>query len=122
MSTAINTNYIINQTAAEKIGTAFFLFAALEFVLVLSGAVLTFLVAPASLFVSRTETEAFTWMTIWSLAIVTLAFGLVLLPLAVIAGRASRSGKSWSKKFGVITAIIALLQLPFGTILGFYLL
>lgn len=113
------------QTAmpeTQRIGRLFYWLAALQILIIIGGAVLGLLVAPASLFVSRTENEAFVWAAAVVVGLAAVAFGVVLLPLSLVAAIAFRKDKKWSKVVGIIASGLAFLEFPFGTILGGYLI
>ncbi len=52
------------RTENQTIGRLFYLLAALQILIISGGAILGLLVAPASLFVSQTENEAFVWIAL----------------------------------------------------------
>ncbi|MBA3786961.1 MAG: hypothetical protein H0X15_15740, partial [Acidobacteria bacterium] len=52
------------RTENQTIGRLFYLLAALQILIISGGAILGLLVAPTSLFVSRTENEAFVWIAL----------------------------------------------------------
>lgn len=108
-------------TANRKIGGLFLWLAAAQILQIAAGAVLGLFVAPASLFVSRTETEAFIWIAAGFFGIALIALGVILIPLSVIAAVAFRNDKKWRNVVGIIAAGLACLAFPFGTILGGYL-
>lgn len=107
---------------AQKPGTLFYLFAALQVPLILGGAVIGLFMAPLSLFVSTTEAQYVGWLLIGLVALLNLALGLLVLPLGIAAGIGLGKEKKWGKVVGTIAASLALLQFPVGTICGGYLL
>ena len=113
---------LTGATENQRIGKLFYRLAAVQIVQILTGAVLSFFVAPTSLFVSRTEDEAFTWIAAAFGGIVMIALGLILIVLSTVAAIALRREKSWRGGIGILTAGIALLAFPFGTITGCILL
>ena len=89
MKIQIVTTLPENQT----ISRLFYWLAALQILIIIGGAVLGLLVAPASLFVSRTENEAFVWIAAGFVGFAAIALGVILIPLSLVAARAS-SGRS----------------------------
>lgn len=78
--------------------------------------------APLSIFVSKTEAEYIGWMVIGLIGIVNITLGIILIPLAIAAAHGIRQEKTWGKTTGIITAILAICEFPFGTLFGVYLL
>lgn len=107
-----------DAAANRKIEKLFYRLAAAQIAQILLGAGLSFFIAPASLFVSRTEGEAFAWIAAAFAGIALIALGLVLIALSIVAAAAYRREKSWHRIVGIATAGIALLALPFGTVAG----
>lgn len=106
----------------ERIGRLFHLLAALQILTIAGGAVLGLFVAPASLFASRTDGEAFGWIAAALVGFLSIALGVITLPLAAVAANGFRREKKWGKAVGIIAAGLTLLEFPFGTVLGSYLL
>lgn len=100
-----------------RLDKMFYLLAAGQFLTAAVGALLGLLVAPASLFVSRTETEAVAWLAVCVAALWFAALGALAMPFSVAAARAKRHGKF----YGCIAAALTFLQFPLGTIFGGYL-
>ncbi len=117
MKIQIVTTLPENQT----ISRLFYWLAALQILIIIGGAVLGLLVAPASLFVSRTENEAFVWIAVGFVGFAAIALGVILIPLSLVAASAFRNDKKWRKVVGITAAGLAILEFPFGTILGGYL-
>ncbi len=121
-----------NSTMPEnqKLGRLFYVFAPLQVLIILVGAVVGLFMAPVSLFVSTTESQYIGWLLIALIALANLALGLLVLPLGIAAGIGLRKEtgiglrkeKRWGKVVGIVAALLALLQLPVGTIFGGYLL
>lgn len=105
-----------------KPAALFYALAALEVGQIIGGLALGLLVAPASLFAARTETEAFVWIVAGFAGLFIAALGVVLIPLALIAAFGSRQSKRYGKICGVIAAVAAILQFPLGTMFGAFLL
>ncbi len=122
--TEIMQNNPASASAAEnkKLGRLFYVFAAFQILIILCGAILVLLVAPASLFVSTTESEAFFWIFLGFTGLVFIALGVVLIPLSIAAARGISQEKSWGRIVGIIAAILAIFEFPLGTIFGGYLL
>ncbi len=106
----------------QKLGRLFYVFTALQILIIFGGAVLVLLVAPTSLFVSTTEGEAFFWIFSGFTGLVFIALGVVLIPLSIAAARGISQEKNWGRTVGVITAILAVFEFPLGTFFGGYLL
>ncbi len=106
----------------QKLDRLFYVFAAFQILIILCGAILVLLVAPASLFVSTTESEAFFWIFLGFTGLVFIALGVVLIPLSIAAARGISQEKNWGRTVGVITAILAVFEFPLGTFFGGYLL
>ena len=106
----------------ERAGRLFNWLAALQIVTILGGAILGLFIAPASLFVSRTDGEAFAWIAAAFTGFAMIALGVITLPLALLAANAFRKDKKWRSVVGCAAAGLAILELPFGTILGGYLI
>ena len=117
MTIQIATTLPENQT----ISRLFYWLAAMQILTIIGGAVLGLLVAPASLFVSRTENEAFVWIAVGFVGFAAIALGVILIPLSLVAASAFRNDKKWREAVGVAAAVLAVLEFPFGTILGGYL-
>ncbi len=117
MKIQIVTTLPENQT----ISRLFYWLAALQILIIFGGAVLGLLVAPASLFVSRTENEAFVWIAVGFVGFAAIALGVILIPLSLVAASAFRNDKKWRKVVGITAAGLAILEFLFGTILGGYL-
>lgn len=115
-------NFPINENENERIGNLFYRFAAAQIAQILIGAVLSFFVAPASLFVSRTDDETFTWLAAAFAGIAMIALGSILFALSIIASMAFRKEKKWRNFIGILTAGAGIFAFPFGTILGGILL
>lgn len=111
-----------SATENQKIGIFFYWLAAAQIAQILIGAVLSFFVAPASLFVSRTDDEAFAWIAAAFIGFAVIALGLILIVLSIVAARAFRKEKSRRNVIGIITAGLAIFAFPFGTISGSLLL
>ena len=112
----------MSATENHNISRLFYLLAAVQILQIAGGAVLGLLVAPASLFVSTDENEAFVWIALGFAGFAAIALGVILIPLCFVAGRATAQGKSWSLIAGSIAAGLAILEFPLGTVLGGYLL
>ncbi len=110
------------RTENQKLAGLFYLFAALQILTILGGAVLGLLVAPTSLFVSRTENEAFVWIALGFVGFAFATLGVILLLLSIVAAIGFRNEKKWRKVVGIITAGLAILEFPLGTVLGGFLL
>lgn len=106
----------------QKIGGLFYWLAALQILIITGGTILTLLIAPASLFVSRTETEAFGWFAAGFAGLIAIALGVILLIFSLVTANAFRRKKSWRKTAGILTAGLAILELPIGTVAGIFLL
>lgn len=107
-----------SETAQKDLSRKFYLLAVFEFLTILCGAITALLVAPASLFVSRAEPEAFAWIAAGIVAACFAVVGLLALPLALLAARGANRGKSYGKVCGSIAGVLAILQFPLGTIFG----
>lgn len=101
-----------------RIGKLFYYLAAAQILQIAVGAVLSFFVAPASLFVSRTDDEAFAWIAAAFAGVVMIALGAVVIALSIVAAFAFRREKSWRNIIGIAAAGIAVFAFPFGTIMG----
>lgn len=112
----------MSRAENQKIGKLFRLLAAWQILQIAGGAVLGLLVAPASLFVSRTETEAFGWIAAGFAGFAAIALGVILIPLSIVAASGFRGEKKWRKIVGIAAASLAILEFPCGTLLGGYLL
>jgi hypothetical protein len=106
----------------QKLGRLFYLLAAVQIVAIAGGAILGLFVAPASLFVSRTENDALLWFAAGLIGFLAVALGVILIPLSLIAANGFYKDRRWRKVVGIIAAGLALLQFPVGTICGGYLL
>lgn len=111
-------------SAAENqlLGRLFYILAALQILIIGIGAILVLLVAPASLFVSTTESGAFFWIVSGLLGLVSAALGVILIPLSITAARGVSQEKNWGGIAGISAAILAIFQFPLGTVFGCYLL
>ena len=111
-------------SAAENqlLGRLFYVLAALQIMIICVSAVLVLLVAPASLFVSTTESGAFFWIVSGLVGLVSAALGVILIPLSLVAARGFSQEKNWGGIAGISAAILAIFQFPLGTIFGCYLL
>ncbi len=89
--------------------------------LIIGGAVVGLFMAPLSIFVSKTEAEYFGWLAIGLIGILNIALGVILIPLSLVAASAFRNDKKWRKVVGIAASVLAVLEIPFGTILGGYL-
>ena len=105
----------------KKIGTFFYLLAAMQILTIFCGAVLTFFIAPATIFASRTQEDEFFGIAVGLVGLAAIALGLILIPLSLVAASAFRNDKKWRKVVGIAAAVLAVLEFPFGTILGGYL-
>ncbi len=110
------------MTENQKLGRLFNFFAALQILMILGGAILGFFIAPASMFVSTTETQAFVWIVLGFVGLANIALGAVLIVLSIVAALGIRQEKKWGKICGIIAAILAVFEFPLGTIFGIYLL
>lgn len=111
----------IYKTENQNTGLLFYLLAALQILQAVCGAILSLLIAPASLFVSRSENEAFGWIVAGFIGLAVLALALVLIPLSLIAAIGFRGEKRWRKITGFIAACLAILEFPLGTLLSIFL-
>lgn len=107
-----------SETEDRKIASLFYVLAAAQILQIAGGGVLGLLVAPASLFISRTETEAFVWIVLGFAGFVFIAVGIILIPLSIFAAVGFRRKKKWRKIVGFGTSCLAVLAFPFGTIFG----
>jgi hypothetical protein len=96
----------------------FYLLAAAAIIQIGGGLVLGLLVAPASLFVSRSENETFAWIVAALAGLAQVALGLILIPLSILSALAFRREKSWRRLAGIATAALAVFAFPCGTIPG----
>ncbi len=110
------------QSGNKRLGKHFYLFAALQLVLIVVGAVIGLFMAPVSLFVSQTEAQAIGLIIIDLLALLLGALGIITFPLSIIAAIGIGKGKRWGRSIGIATAIIALVEFPLGTAFGIYAL
>ncbi len=110
------------RTENQTIGRLFYLLAALQILIISGGALLGLFVAPASLFVSQTENEAFVWIVLGFIGLANVALAVILILLSIVAAIGFRSEKRWRKIVGIITAGLAILEFPLGTVLGGFLL
>lgn len=117
MKTQIVTTLPENQI----ISRLFYWLAALQILIIIGGAVVGLFMAPLSIFVSKTEAEYFGWLAIGLIGILNIALGVILIPLSLVAASAFRNDKKWRKAVGIAAAVLAVLEFPFGTILGGYL-
>ena len=106
----------------KRVGKTFYLLAAVMVFQIAGALVVGLLVAPASVFVSRGETEAFMWMAFGIAALALAALGAVLIVLSIVAAVGAARGKNWFRFVGAATATLAILEFPLGTIFGGYLL
>jgi len=106
----------------QKLGRLFYILAALQILIIFGGAVLVLLVAPASLFVSTTEGEAFFWFVSGFVGLVFIALGVILIPLSIAASRGISQERNWGRVIGIIAAVLAVFEFPLGTFFGGYLL
>jgi len=124
-------DFIMNEMRQQKITTAmpesritgrpFYLLAALQIFTIFGGAVLGLFVAPATIFASRTEADEFFGIAVGLIGLAAIALGLILIPLSLVAAIAFGSDKKWRSVVGFAAAGLAVLEFPFGTILGGYL-
>lgn len=105
----------------KKIGTFFYLLAAMQILTIFCGAVLTFFIAPATIFASRTQEDEFFGIAVGLVGLAAIALGLILSLLSLVAAIAFRNDKNWRNVVGIGAAGLAILEFPFGTILGGYL-
>lgn len=105
----------------RKIGILFYLLAALQIFTIFGGAVLGLFVAPASLFASRTQADEVFAVAVGVVGLTAIALGLILILLSLVAAIAFRNDKDWRDVVGIGAAGLAILEFPFGTILGGYL-
>ena len=112
-----------SETAkSQKIGKLFGWLAAAEVLQIAGGALLGFFIAPASLFVSRDETEAFYCIAAVVFGFGQIVFGLILIPFSLITASAFRKEKNWRRFAGILSSGLAILSFPLGTIFGVILL
>ncbi len=105
----------------QTISRLFYWLAALQILIIIGGAVVGLFMAPLSIFVSKTEAEYFGWLAIGLIGILNIALGVILIPLSLVAASAFRNDKKWRKVVGIAASVLAVLEIPFGTILGGYL-
>lgn len=116
------------QTAAaampenRKIGTVFYLLAASQIFTIFGGAVLGLFIAPATIFASRTQSDEVFGITVGLIGLAAIALGVILIPLSLASAVAFRRDKNWRNSVGFAAAGLAVLAVPFGTILGGYLI
>lgn len=110
------------MTENQKLGRLFKLLAALQILTIFGGAGLDLFVAPASLFVSTTETQAVVWIVLGFAGLANVALGVILIPLSIVAAHGIRQEKKWGKICGISAGILAIFEFPLGTIFGGYLL
>lgn len=106
----------------QKLSRLFDLFVALQILIILGGAVISFFIAPLSIFISKTEAEYIGWLVIGLIGIVNIALGVILIPLSIVAACGIRQEKSWGKAAGIAASILAIFEFPVGTIFGGFLM
>jgi hypothetical protein len=110
---------IKNQTLA----TLFIIFACLQPVVFLV-AFMVFGMALAGTFAAPTvDDPALKWytaMAVWGIVMMPVA--ALLLVFALVAGIGIKKRKSYGRIWGLIAAVVALLEFPIGTVLGIYAL
>ena len=115
----ISEQKMFSETAGnQNIGKLFRRLAVAQVVQIAGGAVLGFFVAPAGLFVSREETEAFYWIAAAVFGYGQILLGVILIPLSLITASAFRGEKSRRRFAGILTSGLAILSFPLGTIFG----
>lgn len=105
----------------QKLSRLFNLFAALQILMILGGAVVGLFMAPLSIFVSKTEAEYIGWLVIGLIGIVNIALGVILIPLSIVAARGICQEKTWGKTIGIVAATLAIFEFPIGTLCGGFL-
>lgn len=108
--------------AAEILSKEFYLFAALQFFTIPCGAVLGLFVAPASLFASRTQGDEILALAAALAGISFAAFALIAFPLALAAAFGIKRRSRYGRICGIAAAVLAIPQIPLGTIIGWLLL
>ncbi len=106
----------------KRLGKMFVAFALFQ-IIVLLLATIAWAFLPWLGMLGRTETEATILMLAplfggWAFSVVSV----VLFALSLIAGITVLRNSNSARSFGLVTAYIALLEIPFGTIFGIYAL
>jgi hypothetical protein len=112
----------IDVATRKRLSRMFFVFTALQ-VLVFVIATVAWTMLPWLGMLGRSETEANILMMVplfggWAFSAIA---AMLFLP-SLISGIAIGRGKEWGRVLGIITAILALLEIPLGTIFGIYAL
>jgi hypothetical protein len=110
---------IKNQTLA----TLFIIFACLQAVVFLA-AFIAFTMALAGTFAAqRADDPVLQWytaMAVWGIVMMPVA--VLLFVFALVAGIGIKKRKPYGRIWGMIAAVVALLEFPIGTVLGVYAL
>ena len=113
---------MIEEHAQEqkRLGKMFIAFALFQIVVLLL-ATISWAFLPWLGMLGRTENEAMILMLApllggWAFSFVSV----VLFALSIVTGIATLKNSSSARSFGLVTAYIALLEIPFGTIFGIY--
>jgi hypothetical protein len=109
-----------NAREQKRLGKMFIAFALFQIVVLLFSTI-AWMFLPWLGMAGRTETEAMILMLAplvggWAFSIISV----VLFALSLTAGIAVFRNSNRGRSFGLATAYIALLEIPFGTIFGFY--
>lgn len=115
----MNEEYARQQKRFGKMFIAFALFQIVVFLL----ATIAWAFLPWLGMLGRTETEAMILMLApllggWAFSFVSI----VLFALSLVTGITILRNSNSARSFGLVTAYIALLEIPFGTIFGIYAL
>lgn len=107
----------------QMLATLFIVFAGFQ-PLAFAGGFFALTIAAAGTFAAPTvDDPALKWytaMAVWGVAM--MAISIVLFVLALIAGIAMKKYKNYGRICGLIAAILALFEIPVGTLLGIYAL
>jgi hypothetical protein len=107
----------------QTLGTLFLIFACFQPVVLLV-AFMAFGMALAGTFAAQRADDPilkwYTAMAVWGFP--TMILSIILLVIAPIAGLGMKKRKRYGRIWAMITAVVALLEFPIGTLLGIFVL
>jgi hypothetical protein len=107
----------------QTLGTLFILFACFQPVLFFAGFMALTLAMAGTFAAPSTNDPALKWYTAMMVfGIVAMPLSIILFVLALVAGIGIKRRKRYGRIWGMIAAVVSLLEIPIGTGLGIYAL